>query len=121
MEGNSYRGLRAVEIVEYLCQDLANGYTEDDLGAVENKLGLRLPIVLRDFLLRAGRERVCAGEREICSLEDMRFALLSFYREIADGVMERIFDCLEKEVFTIRIKKKDFCSFCKDPMAHLEG
>ena len=86
MEGNSYRGLRAVEIVEYLCQDLANGYTEDDLGAVENKLGLRLPIVLRDFLLRAGRERVCAGEREICSLEDMRFALLSFYREIADEI-----------------------------------
>lgn len=53
--------------------------------------------------------------------EEERFALLSFYREMADGVTERIMDCLERKVFSIRIKGKDFCSFCGNPMAHLEG
>ncbi|MDE6364685.1 MAG: hypothetical protein K2L86_10595, partial [Lachnospiraceae bacterium] len=53
--------------------------------------------------------------------EEERFALLSFYREMADGVTERIMDCLERKVFSIRIKGKDFCSLCENPMAHLEG
>ena len=50
-----------------------------------------------------------------------RLALLLFYREMADGVTERIMDCLERKVFSIRIKGKDFCSLCDNPMAHLEG
>lgn len=53
--------------------------------------------------------------------EEERFALLSFYREMADGVMERILDCLEKRIFSIRIGDRDFTEFCGDPTAHLAG
>ena len=52
--------------------------------------------------------------------EEERFALLSFYREIADGIMECIFDCLEKKVFSIRLNGKDFLELCNNPLVHLE-
>ncbi len=53
--------------------------------------------------------------------EEERFALLSFYRQIADGVMERIFDCLERQVFSVQVGGKDFVKLCSNPLAHLEG
>ncbi len=72
MEGNTYKNLKAVEIVEYLCQGSANGFSEGAIEALEKKLGLLLPGVLRDFLLRAGRERICVGEEEMFSLDYFR-------------------------------------------------
>ena len=59
MEGNTYKILQSVEIIETLCQGAANGFGDSVLKAQEEKLGLRLPAVLRSFLLRAGRERIC--------------------------------------------------------------
>ena len=61
---NRYRYLTPVEIIEYLCQGSANGFRKVFLDRLEKRLGLFLPAVLRDFLLRAGRERVCIGEKE---------------------------------------------------------
>ncbi|MDE7183231.1 MAG: SMI1/KNR4 family protein [Lachnospiraceae bacterium] len=69
MEGNTYRILKPIEIVEDLCQGSANGFAQSVLEAQEEKLGVQLPAVLRDFLLRAGRERVCGKEKEIFSPE----------------------------------------------------
>ncbi len=53
--------------------------------------------------------------------EEERYALLSFYRKIADNIMECIFYCLEKKIFAIRINGKDFLELCNDPLVHLEG
>lgn len=64
MEGNTYKILQSVEIIETLCQGAANGFGDSVLKAQEEKLGLRLPAVLRSFLLRAGRERICGREKE---------------------------------------------------------
>ena len=53
--------------------------------------------------------------------KEERYAMLSFYREIADNIMECIFHCLEKKMFAIRLNGKDFLELCSDPFVHLEG
>lgn len=53
--------------------------------------------------------------------EEERFAFLSFYRELADGVIETIFDCLEKKIFSIYIDDRDFIELCENPTAHMGG
>lgn len=72
MEGTTYKILQSVEIIETLCQGAANGFGESVLKAQEEKLGLRLPAVLRSFLLRAGRERICGREKEFFTPEQFR-------------------------------------------------
>lgn len=72
MEGNTYKILQSVEIIETLCQGAANGFGDSVLKAQEEKLGLRLPAVLRSFLLRAGRERICGREKEFFTPEQFQ-------------------------------------------------
>lgn len=50
-----------------------------------------------------------------------RFALLSFYRDMLDGVVERLFDCLERRLFTIHVKERDFVSLCPNPTAEVSN
>lgn len=69
---NKYRYLTPVEIIEYLCQGSANGFRKVYVDRLERWLGLSLPAVLRDFLLRVGRERVCIGEKDFLSSASFR-------------------------------------------------
>lgn len=53
--------------------------------------------------------------------EEERFALLFFYREILDGVMERLFACLEKRLFIIQVGGQEFLKLCPEPVDKLGG
>ena len=72
MDISTYRRITPLEIMDYLCNDSANGYYEDEVIQLEEKLKFVLPTILRQFLLKAGKECICVGEKKIFSLSDFR-------------------------------------------------
>ncbi len=72
MKHNKYRMITPLELLDHLCNHSANGYRESFLIQLEQKWNLILPASLRQFLLEAGRERVCAGMKSIFSPDSFR-------------------------------------------------
>ncbi len=72
MDISTCKEVTPIEIMDYLCNYSANGYQKDEVIQLEGQLGFVLPIVLRQFLLKAGKECICVGEKKIFSLSDFK-------------------------------------------------
>lgn len=83
----------------------------------------------RDYLLLnrytfLARKMVTQGEFSKLTedyTDEERFALLSVYREMLDGVLECLFTCIQTRELTVRIKGKDLLDLCPDPLSALPG